>query len=203
MDWNAAYENRETPWEKGRATPVLDEISSRHPAVFSGRAWVPGCGVGHDARRLADFGLMVTAVDVAPLAIEAAKNWDETSPVDFQVADVFSLKEEFVEAFDMVWEHTCFCALDPALRVAYLKSLHAVLMPGGKLAGVFFINPEMDDGETGPPFGVEVETLRKMLEDAGFEVVDHWVPVTGYEGRVGRELAMILEKTGTTASQLA
>jgi SAM-dependent methyltransferase len=194
MDWNAAYEKSETPWEKGRATPVLDEVFERHRDVLRGRVLVPGCGIGHDARRLSEMGLQVTGVDIAPLAIQAAREWEVSSPVEFREMDIFAPPDEFHEAFDLIWEHTCLCALDPGLRKAYLKSLHALLMPGGNLAGVFFIDPEMDEGEAGPPFGIEVSALQDLCREAGFEVLDFWVPVTGYEGRIGRELAMVLEK---------
>jgi hypothetical protein len=52
----------------------------------------------------------------------------------------------------------------------------------------------MGPGETGPPFGIGVEELEALWREAGFEPTDQWVPATGYEGRVGRELAMILRR---------
>lgn len=191
-DWNACYRDDNTPWDKGLPTPVLAEVLARHGEVFQGKALVPGCGLGHDARALADHGLTVTGGDIAPLAIEKAQALDVKHRVSFQLMDVFSPSPEFRGAFDLVWEHTCLCALPIALRTRYVQGVKAMLKPGGVVAGVFFINPEMDPGEEGPPFGISVEDLVKLWKDEGFEVLDSWVPEAGYPGRVGRERAMVL-----------
>lgn len=191
-DWNACYEQRETPWDKGIPTPVLGEISTHRGSVFQGRALVPGCGLGHDARWLAQQGLQVTGADIAPLAIEKAKALDPDQSVDFRLVDIFSPPADLLGAFDLVWEHTCLCALPVELRTQYSLGVRSTLKPGGVLAGVFFINPEIDPGETGPPFGITVEELENLWTAIGFTVLDSWVPVTGYEGRIGRERAMVL-----------
>lgn len=191
-DWNSCYEQRDTPWDKGAPTPVLAEIAARHLSLFHGSALVPGCGLGYDARWLADKGLRVTAADIAPLAIEKAQALDSERLVDFRLVDIFAPPADLLGAFDLVWEHTCLCALPVELRTKYALGVKSALKPGGTLAGVFFINPEMDPGETGPPFGISAEELEKLWTDIGFTVLDSWIPQTGYEGRVGRELAMVL-----------
>lgn len=191
MDWNACYERRETPWDRGYATPVLDEVLARHPALFQGRIMVPGCGAGHDARWLAARGCQVTGVDVAPLALERARAQDPSGSVDFVEASLFALPQSMQHQYDLVWEHTCLSALDPAQRSAYAQGIRTALKPGGIVAGVFFINPELDPGETGPPFGISGEELDALWHQAGFHLVDSWVPETGYEGRVGRERVLV------------
>ena len=195
MDWNHRYETDDTPWDKGRATPVLDEIHFRSPGLFGGSILVPGCGAGHDARWLARAGARVTGVDIAPLAIEAALRLAPPPSVVFEVADFLHPPAHHLGAFDLLWEHTCFCALDPSLRRGYIRSASRVLKPEGTVAGVFFIDPEMDPGETGPPFGIGLEELEALWREEGFDVLDLWTPVRGYPGRVGRERVMILRKT--------
>ncbi|MFZ4766522.1 MAG: hypothetical protein ACOYMN_16340, partial [Roseimicrobium sp.] len=108
---------------------------------------------------------------------------------------VLDLPEDLRGKFDLVWEHTCLCALDPALRRAYTLGVKAALNPSGSVVGVFFLNPEMDPGEQEPPFGITVDELLALWREVGFEVVDSWVPKTGYESRVGRELAIVLRAT--------
>lgn len=193
-DWNGCYERSETPWEKGVPTPVLAEVAARHAGVFQGRALVPGCGFGHDARWLAACGMQVAGADIAPRAIEMARVLDTHGAVDFRLADVFDLPGDMRGAFDLVWEHTCLCALSPDMRMRYALGVRSALKPGGMVAGVFFINPEMDPGEEGPPFGIGVGELEQLWRDAGFEVLDSWVPQSGYEGRIGRERAMVLRR---------
>jgi hypothetical protein len=193
-DWNTCYDKGETPWEKGRATPVLAEVMARHPEIFIGHALVPGCGLGHDARELAVHGLKVTAVDIAPLAIEKAQALDLGRQVDYRIADIFHPPEDLRGAFDLVWEHTCLCALPPELRMPYAQGVASTLKQGGTVAGVFYMNPDLDPGETGPPFGISIDELEALWREAGFEVLDSWVPSTGYEGRLGRERAMALRR---------
>ena len=199
MDWNDNYARQETPWEKGRATPVLAEVFARQPDLFEGRILVPGCGTGHDVRWIAAHGrgseLKVTGVDIAPLAIERAQASESPPAAEYLLGDLFNLPSSFQSAFDLVWEHTCLCALDPSLRQSYAQSLQQAVKPGGLVAGVFFINPEMDPGETGPPFGIEVAELEALWQGVGFEIVDSWVPATGYEGRVGRERVLLARRT--------
>ncbi len=192
MNWNELYEQKETPWEKGAPTPVLAEMHARCPEVFHGRTLVPGCGLGHDARWLAARGCEVTGADIAPLAIEQARAFAPEVPVNFRLADILNPPADMQSAFDLVWEHTCLCALDPALRQSYARAIQACLKPGGILAGVFFINPEMDPGEEGPPFGISVEELEALWRGAGFEILHAWIPAAAYPGREGRERAMVL-----------
>lgn len=193
-DWNQLYETGETPWDKGLPTPVLAEVQQRHPQLFQGEVMVPGCGTGSDARWLATQGCRATGVDIAPLAVDRARSLDAGQGVQYVLASLFDLPEELRGKFDLVWEHTCLCALDPALRKAYIQGVYASLKVGGVVAGVFFIDPEMDPGETGPPFGISPEELTGLWEEAGFSVQESWVPTTGYPGRVGRERVLIAVK---------
>jgi SAM-dependent methyltransferase len=198
-DWNQLYETGETPWDKGLPTPVLAEVQQRHPQLFQGEVMVPGCGTGSDARWLAAQGCRVTGVDLAPLAIERAQKLDEAQLAQYVQASLFELPASLIEQFDLAWEHTCLCALDPSLRRSYVKGIRDALKPGGTVVGVFFIDPEMDPGETGPPFGITPEELTGLWEEAGFTVRESWVPETGYPGRVGRERVLIAVKEGAGA----
>ncbi len=197
-DWSGCYQRGETPWEKGKPTPVLEEVLARHPEVFRGRVLVPGCGFGHDARWLAEHGMKVTGADIASQAIEGAQAMDTEKRVDFRLVDLFALPEDMRGAFDVVWEHTCLCALPLELRNAYAGAIKSSLKTNGMVAGVFFMNPDMDPGEEGPPFGISVEELEKLWRDAGFTVENSWVPSVGYEGRIGRERVLLLRSTRST-----
>ena len=194
QDWNELYVKGETPWDKGIHTPVLDDLLKKKPQFFKGRVLVPGCGIGHDARRLAAHGCEVVAIDIAPLAIERAKQADTEHRVDFRLANLFELPEDLRGSFDLVWEHTCLCALEPPLRDKYIAAIRAALKPGGKVAGVFYMTPDMEPGENGPPFGITLDELIALWEKGGFELDEHWVPEVAYEGRAGRERFMKLAK---------
>ncbi|MBK1883259.1 methyltransferase domain-containing protein [Luteolibacter pohnpeiensis] len=197
MDWNSRYANQDTPWNKGTHTPVLEEFLARHAEKLHGKVAVPGCGAGHDCRWLAEIpDCEVSGFDIAPLAIEEARGLDVAEKVSYRLYDFLNPCPDDTEGFDLLWEHTCFCALEPSMRDGYLKTAATLLKPGGRVAGVFFINPEMDEGEQGPPFKISVEELKSAWDAAGFEILDSWTPTSGYDGRIGRELALMLRKRG-------
>lgn len=52
--------------------------------------------------------------------------------------------------YDLIVEQTFFCALDPKLRNNYIKKIHELLKPKGKLVGLLFNIPL---NTTHPPFG--------------------------------------------------
>ena len=50
-DWDKAYQEGETPWDKGYASPAIAEWLQKNS--LEGGVLVPGCGLGHDVRLLA------------------------------------------------------------------------------------------------------------------------------------------------------
>ena len=188
-DWEERYQKGDTPWEKGRAAPPLLELLARLESGHwgDGPVMVPGCGLGHDVRALAQLGIPVCGVDLAHSAVGKAREFPPVAEETFELGDFLDPAWRAAREFSAVWEHTCFCAIDPADRPRYVEAVAACLPAGGLLAGVFFLNP-YDPGEetNGPPFGVTMAEL-----DAGFspwfERLDGWVPQSSFPGREGRE----------------
>ncbi|RYD33586.1 MAG: methyltransferase domain-containing protein, partial [Verrucomicrobiaceae bacterium] len=145
-NWQQEYESGSTPWDKGAPAPALvDYLRERGP--LRGRVLVPGCGTGSDIVPLVAAGAdQVTGLDIAPLAVEAARkrlaalpNADATAGVmTVELADVFTdcARPPLAGAFDAVWEHTCFCAIPPERRSDYVQAMASALKPGGLLLGV-------------------------------------------------------------------
>ena len=67
--------------------------------------------------------------------------------------------------FDALIEHTCYCAIEPIERHAYMLAAAHTLKPGGLLLGAFL---EFEGG--GPPFGTSRDELLTRF-GAHFEVV--------------------------------
>lgn len=183
-DWENRYRTEDTPWEKGEPHPGL--VDWLREGMMQGQVLVPGCGSGHDARAIASTGAEVIGLDVAPSAIERAKALPRTGRESYVVGDLFSLPDRFEGQFDWVWEHTCFCAIDPARRPDYAQSVHAALKAGGHLLAVFYLDPGLDPGETGPPFGVTLEELDALFAPR-FTLLRESTPTQTYGGREGRE----------------
>ena len=61
------------------------------------------------------------------------------------------------------------------------------------LIGVWFINPALDPGEEGPPFGISENELTAFFAD-DYEIVDDYVPDVAFPNRVGRERLRVLRR---------
>lgn len=201
MDWEAHYQSGDTPWDKGAPHPALvdflrEENRAREAgAPLRGKILVPGCGAGHDVRALAaaDASAEPLGIDIAPGAIARARAFPPAGRERYELADLFNLSPRFHEAFDAVWEHTCFCAIDPAMRPRYVEAIAAALKPGGHLLAVFYLDPGQDDDDAGPPFGVTVQELDALFSPR-FQLLREWTPAHTYAGREGGELARLLQK---------
>jgi SAM-dependent methyltransferase len=190
-DWEAHYISKDMPWEKGAPHPALIGYLAENEA--RGRVLVPGCGTGHDVRALAARGAEPVGLDIAPSAIAAAQSSPTTGAETYVLGDFFELKPELVGAFDWVFEHTCFCAIDLSQRAAYVKSAHAALKPGGQLLAIFYLDPGNDSPDDGPPFGVSIAELDRLFLPR-FELLQEWLPAQTYPGREGREWMRILRR---------
>lgn len=175
--WDERYRRGDTPWDKGEPAPGLVDFL-RHEQYVPGTVLVPGCGRGHDCRALAEHGFQVTGLDVSETAIAAARRL--VPGVNFVVGDFLTHEGRY----DWLFEHTCFCALDPGLRDAYVAAAARVVRPGGWLLGIFF-DVEMEDG---PPFGATRDELRARFAP-WFMLLSERRP-RSWQGRVGEEVLM-------------
>lgn len=188
-DWEAQYQKGETPWEKGAPSPGLVDYLAEHPV--RGRVLVPGCGFGHDVRALAGAAEEVVGIDIAPAAIAGAERYPRVGAERYELADFLNLPRHFRAAFDCVWEHTCFCAIDPPLRAAYVDAVGRALKAHGTLLAIFYLDPGHDSPGEGPPFEVSVAELDRLFFPR-FELVREWLPARAYPGREGREWMRLL-----------
>lgn len=187
--WDERWRDGNTPWDMGHATPVLVDAVERG-LVEPCRVLVVGCGAGHDARFLAERGFDVVAVDHSSSAVEHARDLAEQAGVGLAIveADLFDLPAD-LGGFDLVFEHTCFCAIDPLRRDEYVDAVAAVLRPGGRLLGVFFdIHTE-----EGPPFGASHAELEHRF-GRRFDLVTLEPATKSHEKRAGKELVGLFER---------
>lgn len=183
-DWETHYQTGDTPWEKGEAHPGL--VAYLKEIEFGGRILVPGCGTGHDVRALASRGAEVVGLDVAPSAVRRAQSLPSAGRESYLLGDLFALPDNLRGTFDGVFEHTCFCAINPSLRPDYVRSVHQALQPEGKLLAIFYLDPGHDSPDEGPPFEVSIAELDRLFSPY-FTVLQEWLPAGTYPGREGRE----------------
>jgi SAM-dependent methyltransferase len=191
--WQALYDTGGDGWELGGPAPSLVEFVEATPPP-RGRVAVPGCGRGHDARHLAARGYAVTGFDFAPAALAAARALARRDAVEvaFEARDVFTLGRDLPRAFDGVWDYTCFCAIDPARRPAYVRSLAGTVRPGGWLLANFFPQRALTPG---PPFVVSSSEVPRMLAP-WFRIERAGPPLRSPRGRQGREWMVLAWRIG-------
>ena len=183
-DWEARYQANDMPWEKGEASPGLVDFLKTHPELQRGAVCVPGCGTGHDVRVWARAGFTAVGYDVAPTAIQRAVERTTAAELSarFQLGDF--LRDAPPLPFDWVFEHTLFCAIDPAEREEYVRAVLRWLKPNGQYLAVNYLIPD----EVGPPFGTTREELWKRFSPH-FDLAQEWVP-RSYPNRTGLELML-------------
>jgi hypothetical protein len=96
-------------------------------------------------------------------------------------ADFFKLSDREQSAYDWVFEHTCFCAIEPSQRKDYVATLIKLLKPKGQFLAVFFREVE-DYDDNGPPHPVGAEEIMALF-DPYFEVRKRFTPRRHYPGR--------------------
>ena len=195
-DWDERWRQGDTPWEKGYAAPPLSGYLEAGETELhrARRVLVPGCGSGHDVRELARHGIGATGLDLAAAAVERARQEAPVDSEDYVCGDLFAADWRIGREFDAVWEHTCFCAIDPSRRPAYAQAMAEILPAGGHLVGVFFLTPwDPGEAEEGPPFSATREEITALFSP-WFALRKERVPERAYPGREGREWLVVLER---------
>ena len=121
-DWNDHYATGHLPWDTGKASEHLTRLVSQRS--LSGKALDVGCGTGTNSLWLAGHGFTVLGLDVAPLAIEAARTKAEEArepEVRFEVLDFLS-EEVPGGPFELVFDRGVFHTFDaPETRARFAE----------------------------------------------------------------------------------
>ena len=191
MNWEEIYQKGEVFWNKGEASPPMKQYLERHRV--RGRALVPGCGHGHEVALAVEHGLDAIGLDIAPTGVAEARALYPKLAERFVVGDLFNPPAELRGAFDVVLEHTCLSGLHPSLRADYRRGIDLTLKRGGLLIGVWFIEPDLDPGDEGPPFPFSVPDLTALFAQ-DYEVVEDYVPDVSFPTRVKQERIRVLRR---------
>ena len=192
--WQALYDTNDTRFDlRGPSTPFTDWLDAAQPRP--GRAIVPGCGRGHDVVELARRGWEAIGVDFAPTAIADGRIGALVAGVAerarFVEEDVFGLGPQHDQSFDLLFEQTCYCAIEAHRRDEYARLAARLVKPGGVLAFVVF---PVDGRTGGPPFNIGVDEVPLRFA-ASFDLVSIGPPPrASAPARTGKELFAVFRR---------
>jgi len=182
--WEDRYQTGDMPWDKGAPSPGLVDFLAAHPALPRASVCVPGCGTGHDVRAWAKAGFSVTGGDLAATAIQLSRERTAAAGLSAQFIQTDFLHDPPPQRFDWLFEHTLFCAIDPADRDVYVQAVLRWLKPGGDYLAINYLIPDTE----GPPFGTTRDEVWRRFSPH-FDLVQEWVP-RSYPNRTGLELML-------------
>lgn len=144
-------------WNRPGPNPILTSWLEGESRV-SGRAMVVACGVGDDAEYLASRGWDVTAFDISPTAIAWCRERFPDSPVDYQVANLFDLPQEWRGTFDLAVEVFTIQSIPPHQASRAIESIAALVAVRGTLL-VSSLTSDGTEPRNGPPWPVDPVAL--------------------------------------------
>ncbi|KAI7859153.1 S-adenosyl-L-methionine-dependent methyltransferase [Circinella umbellata] len=179
-DWCNRWDNAETPWDKGQASPALEDLMKNHSSLIpsTGIGLVPGCGSGYDVVLLATDDLHITGLDMSSTCKLGNKSHGQ---YDFICDDFFKFK--FPEGgYDLVYDYTFLCAMPPHMRPDWGKRMAEIIKPGGTLIALQY---PLKEKAKQPPFTLSVEIYHELLNE-NFDNV-YLEDAKGHESRLGEE----------------
>ncbi len=185
--WENRYQENTARWDLGNiSTPIkeyIDQLENKDLKII-----IPGGGNSHEAEYLFNSGFKnVYVIDIATSPLQNIQRRIPSFPKEHLIqADFFSLDM----TFDLVIEQTFFCALSPTLRPAYVKKMHAILVPNGKIVGLLFGVPLY---ENHPPFGGNKKEYKELFKPY-FDIKVMETATNSVESRTGRELFINMHK---------
>ena len=182
--WEQRYQEKTDRWDIKQAAPPFATLLQSTTAPLPGRIAVLGCGRGYDALLFAAHQFEVIGFDFAESAIKEAIALAEASQssAKFLQRNIFDLPAEYENYFDYVLEHTCFCAVDPSQRPAYVQLAKSILKPQGQLIGLFFTH----NRPGGPPFGMTPDEICHYFQ-TDFEILSLIPATNSIRDRQGEE----------------
>lgn len=189
-----------TFFDARESSPALLEVLDRDYSGEGGKgktALVPGCGRGYDVVNLARRGFAAKGSEIARTAVEAAEEYARQAHAkdgaalagssSFTLTDFFQL-EPPAGGFDLIYDYTFLCALDPRERARWAQTMRRLLKPGGgELITLIF---PLGDYAGGPPHAMSQALVEGLLQQEGFEAV-YMAPVPlekSHPGRGGKEI---------------
>ncbi|WP_427158070.1 class I SAM-dependent methyltransferase [Aliinostoc sp. HNIBRCY26] len=191
---SANGDTAQIPWAKLTPHPYLQDWLENHEISTQGKkALVIGCGLGDDAEALAKLGFAVTAFDISPTAIAWCQQRFPDSSVNYQVADLLAIPQQWNEAFDFVFECRNIQALPLSVRTSVISSVASVVSPDGTLLVITRVR-DTEDEPSGPPWPLSAAELAQ-LENLGLQKIEEMLFLESQETEV-QQMRIVYRRNG-------
>ena len=101
------------------------------------------------------------------------------------------MDNQYLDYFDLIFEYTCFCEIDPKRREEYFDLAYKILNNNGILFGIFI--PLDKKSNDGPPYRVSLKEINQIIKGK-FEIIDSYFSKLSIDKRKNREKVLILKK---------
>lgn len=156
--WTVRYAAGKTPWDFGGVPSALKSFLER--SSVPGRILIAGCGSGYEVQAFHSAGYDVSAIDFSPAAVDQAKRVLGVLAERLILGDFFT--HDFGQRrFDLIYERTFLCSMSPSRWPEYVNRMADLLMPGGRLIGVFLYGQRPSPG---PPFPLTDAEANKLFK---------------------------------------
>lgn len=183
---------QDIPWFDPELPRTVRQFIEGH-GPSGGRLLELGCGLGHHAIAAARLGHEVTAVDIAPTAIECARELASREGVacTFVAGDVRVPLGELTPGYTLGWDWEMLHHIAPEQRAGYVDNVRRLLAPGALYLSVSFSVRDPLFGGIGAervtPIGTvlyfSTATEIRALFERAFEIVElQEVVIPGRQG---------------------
>jgi SAM-dependent methyltransferase len=162
--WTVRYAAGKTPWDFGGVPSTLKSFLQR--SSNPGKILIPGCGSGYELQAFHAAGYDVSAIDFSPAAVDQARRVLGPLAERVILGDFFT--HDFGQRrFDLIYERTFLCSMTPSRWPDYVNRTADLLLPGGRLIGVFLYGQRPSSS---PPFPLS-EPEAEQLFNKRFQLV--------------------------------
>lgn len=166
--WDARYRGESRPpWDTGRPSTELKSLVEQK-VLRPCRVLELGCGTGVNSVYLASQGFEVTAIDVAPTAIQAAEERARKAGVKVRWIHADVLNPPALEPFDLIFDRGCYHGVRRQNAAGYLKTVKSLCQPGGRIL-ILAGNANEPPPAYGPPRVEETELVGDFAAAFDFE----------------------------------
>ena len=176
--WQDKWQANEIGFHQDVAHPLLVKYLSALNLEKDSRVFVPLCGKSRDMICVREQGYEVIGLELSELAVESffsendmLANSSESSGfnhfkarnIEILCGDFFSLTQNLLGNISAVFDRAALIALPKEMRIAYVKKMQTLLMPGTQ---ILFISLEYEQGLiSSPPHTVLETEVTELYSD--------------------------------------